>query len=193
MSNPQETPVAKIKVIDLTLDDSDSSTSNASTEGNTSAPVTRKSTPASSAASATGLRSAPRPKIKAEDKPKKTIKKLSLAEQKELTAKTNRIARQSLSKNQKCSLCKCNVPRGYDQIRGRPNIDVHLEGHQHTVNLQKLLGTWATSGCFLCPDKKFSNLTDYEAHLKSKKHIARARLENQKLNANRSGFKVCKN
>jgi len=92
VANSQETPVADVPVIDLTLDDSDSSTSNASTERNTSAPVTRKSTPASSAASTTGLRSAPPPKVKAEDKPKKTIKKLSLAEQQKLTIKTNKIA-----------------------------------------------------------------------------------------------------
>ena len=190
MANLQESNRSDVPVVDLTKDDCDSSSVRVSTQ-----------TPAAASVTPTGIRSAP-PKLvarkifgngaapasssKAAVKPKKTIQRLSLAEQRDLTQRTNRIARLSLSKNEKCTLCKVKVSRGYDQRRGRPNFDVHLEGHQHSINLQRLLGNWATKGCFLCPNKKFCNKIDYENHLKGRGHIRRARLDHQRLNANRN-------
>ena len=110
------------------------------------------------------------------NKPVRTIKKISLAEQRELTAIANRVERHQGPKVHRCRLCKVQVPVGYDQRRGRPNFDVHLEGHLHKFNLAIAQGTWK-KGCFICPNKTFNNETDYRAHVKGKVHTRHCRLD----------------
>ena len=102
-------------------------------------------------------------------KPKGTIKKISLAEQRELTATANRVARDQGPKRKRCKVCKIWISNGCNQAKGLHNVVEHELGKQHQHSLQLLDETWK-KGCFTCPNKSFTSRQQCADHLKSKAH-----------------------
>ena len=124
-----------------------------------------------------------------ETPPTRPIKIISLAEQRRLTATANQIARHHRSKNHRCKVCRCLIPRGYNQVTNKNNWHEHCESKSHIRNVQLTFSNWQ-NGCPTCPGYNFNSQSQFILHIGGKKHAkalrnqdARERLERLNLEA----------
>ena len=117
-----------------------------------------------------------RPKIKKEPtdsfaRPSKTIKLLSLDEQRDLDRVTKRVEAHRKPKRHWCSYCRCFIYQGVNSVTEKYNWYEHRKGDQHKRAVELRDKSWQ-KGCAYCPGKKFDNKEDFLKHCASKDHKA---------------------
>ena len=119
---------------------------------------------------------APPPRVKTEPGsskapggPKKTIERVSLAEQQALTAVANRVEKHRQPKRHYCRYCRVFIYRGYIEAKNITTWEEHQSSRQHKINVQSTDGTWQ-KGCKICSVSNFDTKQSYQNHISGNAH-----------------------
>ena len=102
-------------------------------------------------------------------KPKRTLKIISLAEQRQLTATANRFAKLAQPKRNYCRICKVFIYKGFIESENRSTLEQHNQSKAHLRNCELKLTDWQ-KGCSICKITKFNCRKDYLIHLAGGPH-----------------------